>query len=158
MEQRLTQIFTDFFLQNRWKSAFIVVSFFVFPSFVQAQKLAVISPEKSELTNNFSDKLEASLSKKFRVLDASMSETAFRSVAVENVFNQTIEEAKTIGAAVGCDYFLLIKAQNQRRVSLTKNEYFESFAPVFAVSTRTGRLVFWKMLSFEAAKQIEAEK
>lgn len=158
MKQRLTQICTDFFLQNRWKSAFIVVSFFVFSSFVPAQKLAVILPEKSELTTKFSEKLETSLSKKFRVLDASMSETAFRSVAVENVFNQTIEEAKTIGAAVGCDYFLLVKAQNQRRISILKGEYFESFAPIFAVSARTGRLVFWKMLSFEASKQSEAEK
>lgn len=127
-----------------------------FPLF--AQKVAVIVPEKSETAQNFADKLEASLSSKFKVLDASMSETAFRSVAVEGVFNQTTDEAKTIGAAVGCDYFLLVKAQDQRRVSLAKGEYFESFAPIYVVSARTGRLVFWKMQTFEAVKQSDANK
>lgn len=118
----------------------------------------MIVPEKSETAQKFADKLETSLSSKFKVLDASMSETAFRSVAVESVFNQTTDEAKTIGAAVGCDYFLLVKAQDQRRVSLERGEYFESFAPVYVVSARTGRLVFWKIQTFEAVKQIDANK
>ena len=118
----------------------------------------MIVPEKSETAERFAEKLEASLSSQFKVLDASMSETAFRSVAVENVFNQTADEAKTIGAAIGCDYFLLVKAQDQRRVSLAKGEYFESFAPVFVVSARTGRLIFWKMQTFEAVRQNDANK
>ncbi|MCD9185762.1 MAG: energy transducer TonB [Pyrinomonadaceae bacterium] len=143
---------------NPCESALIVVSLFFFASIAYGQKVAVIVPEKSETAQNFADKLETSLSAKFRVPDASMSETAFRSIEVENVFNQTIEEAKTIGTAIGCDYFLLVKAQDQRRVSLAKGEYFESFAPVYVVSARTGRLVFWKMQTFEAVRQSDANK
>ena len=159
MKQRLTRIFADLFLKNNpCRSALIVVSFFFFASIAYAQKVAVIVPEKSETAERFAEKLEASLSSQFKVLDASMSETAFRSVAVENVFNQTADEAKTIGAAIGCDYFLLVKAQDQRRVSLAKGEYFESFAPVFVVSARTGRLIFWKMQTFEAVRQNDANK
>ena len=144
--------------KNLCESALIVVSLFLFVSIVRAQKVAVIVPEKSETAQRFADKLEISLSSKFKVLDASMSETAFRSVEVENVFNQTREEAKIIASAIGCDYFLLVRAQDQRRVSLAKSDYFESFAPVFVVSARTGRLVFWKMQTFEALKQSDANK
>lgn len=144
--------------RNLCKSAVIVVSLFFFVSIVKAQKVAVIVSGKDETAQRFAEKLETSLSVKFKILDASMSETAFHSVAVENVFNQTIEEAKIIGSAVGCDYFLLVKAQDQRRVSLAKGDYFESFAPVFVVSARTGRLVFWKMQTFEALKQSDANR
>lgn len=129
---------------------------FTFPLF--AQKLALIVPEKTIQNKAFAEKLETSLSGQFRILDNSLSETAFRSVELENVFNLTNIESKNVGAVIGCDYFLLIKAVNQRRSSLSKNDYYESFAVIYAVSSRTGRLVFWKIQSFEAEKQSNAEK
>lgn len=139
------------------KAALICV-LLVGPLSAQAQKIAVIIPEKTDLSGKFAEKLETSLSAKFKVLDASLSEAAFRSVTVENVFNLTTDEAKTIGAAIGCDYFLLFEARNQRRAALSKPDYYESYAPVYVASARTGRLVFWKMQSLEAANPIDAEK
>jgi TonB family protein len=43
-----------------------------------------------------------------------------------------------------------LKSENLRRASLSKPVYFESYATVYLVSTRTGRLIFWTLKSFEA--------
>lgn len=123
-----------------------------------AQKIAVLTPEKTDLSESFAEKLTASLSAKFKVLDSSLSETAFLSANPEKPFNLTAEEAKIIGAAIGCDFFLLVKSENLRRFSFEKKEYFESYAAVYLVSSRTGRMVFWKLQSFNGYESKTADK
>jgi TonB family protein len=127
-------------------------------STLSAQKLAVLVPEKNGQSTNFAEKLETSLSGKLKVLDASLSETAFRTESYANPFNLTTTESKIIGAAIGCDYFLLVKAANQRRSTFGKPEFYESYAAVYVVSARTGRLVFWKLSSVEAETPAKADK
>ena len=123
-----------------------------------AQKIAVLVPEKTGHSEKFAEKFQNSLSVKFNVLDSSLSETAFRSAAFENSFNLSIVEAKNIGAAIGCEYFFLVKSASQRRSSFGKEEFYESYAAVYVVSSRTGQLAVWKLQTFEAAKPEKAEK
>ena len=87
-----------------------------------------------------------------------MSEAAFLSTEHKTPFNLSTIEAKNIGAAIGCNYFLLVKAENLTRFSFEKNEYQESYAAVYLVSSRTGRLIFWKLIKGEAEKSEEADK
>jgi TonB family protein len=123
-----------------------------------AQKIAVLTPEKTALSESFAEKLAASLSGKFKILNSSLSETAFLSASPEKPFNMTTDEAKIVGAAIGGDFFLLVKSENLRRYSSEKKEYFESYAAVYAVSARTGRLVFWKLQSFNGYNSKDADK
>lgn len=145
-----------------YKSFFALVHFcvcaviLISPLF--AQRLAVLVPEENPTVKIFAEELETSLSAKFKILDNSLSAAAFRSVEVENVFNLNNIEAKNIGAVIGCDYFLLVKAATQRRAAISKNDYYESFAFIYVVSSRTGRLVDWRLKSFEAENQSKAEK
>jgi hypothetical protein len=131
---------------------------FILCASVSAQKIAVLTPEKTGASESFAENLKTSLAEKFRVLNSSLSETAFLSASVEKPFNMTTEEAKNTGAAIGCDFFLLVRSENLRRFSLEKKEYFESYAAVFAVSARTGRLVFWKLQNFNGDDSKTAEK
>lgn len=130
----------------------------IFTLDVAAQKIAVLIPEKTEQSAGFAEKLETSLSAKFKVLDSSLSETAFRSADYETPFNLTTKEAKIIGARLGCEYFLFIKAANQRRSTFAKPEFYESYAAVYVISSRTGRLVFWKLQNFEEETPAKADK
>jgi len=130
---------------------------FVFPLFAQ-QKIAVLIPDKSLQSQMLMPKLKTFLAQNFKVLDDSLSEAAFRSVTYENPFNLSLKEAKNLGTAIGCDYFLLVKTQTLRRYSFEKKEFYESFAAVYMVSSRTGRLVFWKLATFEAEDSQNAEK
>ena len=127
-----------------------------FPVF--AQKIAVLTPDQTVGSQIFAARLEKSLSQNYNILDASLSEAAFRSNSYENPFNLSSTEAKNIGARVGCNYFLLVKYETLRRSSFKKDEYYESYAVIYAVSSRTGNLVFWKLNSFEADKPSAAEK
>lgn len=87
-----------------------------------------------------------------------MSDAAFRSTPIDNPFNLTAEESKRIGSAIGCDYFLLVRSANLRRSSTQRPEYYESNAVIYAVSSRTGRLVLWRLQKFEASKPADAAK
>ncbi|HSK72178.1 MAG TPA: hypothetical protein VK892_10815, partial [Pyrinomonadaceae bacterium] len=138
-------------IKNNLRSSVFVCGFiFLFSINSAAQKIAVLVPEKNKQSQDFAERLETSLGEKFKILDTSMSETAFRSVKFENPFNLYKTEAKLIGAVIGCDYFLLVKSQTLRRASLSKPDYFESYAVIYVVSSRSGRLIFWKLASFEA--------
>ncbi len=140
-------------------SAFICGSIIILSAVTFAQsRIAVIAPEKNSLNQKFTEELETALSPDFKIYDDSLSEAAFFSAKHKTPFNLSTEEAKNIGASIGCDYFLLIKAENLTRYSFEKKEYQESYAAVYVVSSRTGRLVFWKLINGEAQKSDEAEK
>ncbi len=136
----------------------LLTAFCLLLTTAHAQKIAILTPEKSGLSESFAENLKAPLAEKFKVLNSSMSEAAFLSAGVEKPFNMATGEAKIVGAAIGCDFFLLVKSENQRRFSLEKKEYFESYAAVYAVSARSGRLVFWKLSSFNGYEESAAQK
>ncbi len=137
-------------------SLFIVL--FGIPSQIPAQKLAILTPEKTPLTEKFAGGVNVSPTSKLVILDNSLSETAFKSVAIENAFNMTASEAKRIAAVIGCDYFLMVRTGSLRRSSFEKPEYYEAFSVLYLVSGRTGRLSFWDLRSFEANSTVEAAK
>ncbi len=91
------------------------------------------------------------------VLDRGMSAAAARGIGYAGSLNLTLAEARTLGSAVGCDFYLAGDAQTIRRSSSARPVYFESYASVFVVSARTGRLVAWERPAAEAATAEEAE-
>ena len=159
-EKRRYEIFRSFspFLLFSSSPLLGCVFALIFAFQTQAQKIAVIAPEKIGQSEVFAEKLADSLAEKSKIIDSSLSATAFVSANFATPFNLTTLEAKNVGAAIGCEYFLLIKAANMRRASLQRRENFESYAAVFVVSSRTGRLVFWKLQRFEAETPNEADK
>ena len=92
------------------------------------------------------------------VLDRGMSAAAARGVGYAGSLNLTLADARALGAAVGCDFYLAGDAQTIRRSSSAFPVYFESYASVFVVSARTGRLVTWDRLAMEAGDAAEAER
>lgn len=130
---------------------------FCLPLSANAQKVAVLSPDKNLQSQTFADNLANSLSERFKILDSSLSGAAFSSLEVENPFNLSISEAKNIGARIGCHYFILVKSETSRRSSFQKNEYYESSVAVYVVSSRTGRLIFWKLNDVEEDSPKNAE-
>jgi len=140
------------------KAVFILLTAHCLLLTARAQKIAILTPEKNGVSESFADDLKTSLKGDFKVLNSALSEAAFLSASVEKPFNMTTEEAKIVGEAIGCDFFLLVKSENLQRFSLEKKEYFESYAAVYAVSARTGRLVLWKLYSFKGFEKKAAEK
>jgi TonB family protein len=90
--------------------------------------------------------------------DRDESRAAARGAGYSGSLNMTLDEARDLGGALGSDFYLTGDAQTLRRSPSTGPHYFEAYASVFVVSSRTGRLVLWDRPSFEAASPEEAEK
>lgn len=120
--------------------------------------VALLAPGEAETARLVAEKLRDRLARQFRMIDRELGGTAFRSFAYQNPFNLSQNEAINLGAAIGCRYFLLIRADVQRRASLEKDDFFEAYAAVYTVSSRTGRLIDWRLVSFASPEFERAEK
>lgn len=142
---------------NLVSAAVAVVLLFSLVTPVSAQRISVLVPNPSNLSAKYSESITDSLRANFKVNDPSMDLTAFSSLNIENPFNLTTVKSMEIGRVLGCDYFVLIKTGTQRRVSAELKDYFEAFAAIYLVSSRTGELVFWNLKSFPAENESVAE-
>jgi TonB family protein len=100
---------------------------------------------------------EAGGSLKLSTLDRDMARAAARGAGYAGSLNMTLAEARALGSSIGCDFYVTGDAQTIRRSSSARPVYFESYASVFIVSSRTGRLVFWERPSAEADTSASAE-
>jgi TonB family protein len=91
------------------------------------------------------------------LLDRDLARAAARGTGYSGSLNLTLAEARSLGAAIGCDFYLTGDAQTVRRSASERPVYFESYASVFLVSTRTGRLVLWDRPAAEADKPEQSE-
>ncbi|MCA1817219.1 MAG: TonB family protein [Acidobacteria bacterium] len=93
------------------------------------------------------------------VLSRAQSRAAARGVGYRGSLNLTLEDARSLGAAAGCDFFFAGDADTVRRSpGGARPDYFESYASLFLVSSHTGRLALWERLSAEASSTDAAEK
>jgi TonB family protein len=113
---------------------------------ISAQRIAILYPEQSGLAGSAGAVMEKSLrSTGATIVDAALANAAFSSAAIDQPFNLDLDEARRVGAAIGCDGFILIRSETLQRTSSATPTYFESYAAIFAVSSRTGHLVWWHL-------------
>jgi TonB family protein len=91
------------------------------------------------------------------LLDRGMARAAARGAGYAGSLNMTLAEARSLGASIGCDFYVTGDAQTIRRSSSARPVYFESYASVFIVSSRTGRLVLWERTAAEGETAERAE-
>lgn len=140
------------------RSFSILSLIFGFACWAAAQRVAIVTPDRSDKSRSFSEKLGSELATTLRVLDRDLAESAYRATQTETPFNLTTDEAKRSGAVIGCDAVILVRAANQRRSSFEREEYYEAFAVIYVVSSRTGRLLLWLLPSYEAGRPEQAER
>jgi TonB family protein len=123
-------------------------------------RLAVLNFGNASLGRPASDKLAANLKLEtsLALMDQDQARAAASGVGYGSSLNLALTEARDLGAAIGCDFFVVGDAQTLRRSPSTGQVYFESYASVFVVSARTGRLVFWRRPNFRAATPDAAEQ
>jgi TonB family protein len=87
---------------------------------------------------------ETSAAKGISLVDQSLATAAARGNGFQGSLKLTTQEARDLGAAIGCDFFVIGDADTMRRSPSTGPAYFESYASIFIVSARTGRLILWE--------------
>lgn len=94
----------------------------------------------------------------FKLVDREAVRAAARGAGYAGSLNLTLKEARDLGAAIGCDFFITGDAQVLRRSPSTGPIYYEAYASIFAVSARSGRLLWWERPAFEAQSPEDALK
>jgi TonB family protein len=117
-----------------------------------AQRTAVLTPDNTGQSEAFASRLESELDGKLQLLDDALARSAFGSFELENPFNLTTDDGKKIAAAIGCDFFVLVRSSTVRRSSSERPEYYEANAAIFVVSGRTGRLIWFDLIRSETSK------
>jgi len=96
--------------------------------------------------------------REFTVIDRDQATAAALGAGLDGSLNLTTQQARDIGSAMDCDFYFIGEAQTLLRSPSTKSPYYESYAAIFLVSARTGRLVLWERPSVERDTPQEAEK
>jgi TonB family protein len=126
----------------------------------QRIRVAVLDFGETETGGRAAGKLASALSSARDLLIVARDESraAASGVGYRGSLNMSLQEARDLGAAIGCDFYITGDAQTLRRSSSARPVYYEAYAAIFLVSAHTGRLITWERPSFEAAKPDEAEK
>ncbi len=122
-------------------------------------EIAVVGFGDSETARKATEQIgESFRANQFRIIDSDRARAAANGVGYKGSLNLTLEEARNLASAIGCDFFITGDAQTLRRSPSTSPVYFESYASLFLVSARTGKLVFWERQEFRRPTAIEAER
>jgi TonB family protein len=110
--------------------------------------------------NKVSDTLSRSLlarsASMLQIVNRDLTRAAARGAGYSGSLNLTRTEARDLGNGIGCDFYLAGRAETLRRSSSTNATYYEAYAGVFLISTRTGRLVLFDFTKIEAPNAANA--
>lgn len=122
--------------------------------------VAVLDFGDTETGARASEALQGALAadSKLILADRALVRTAARGVGYTGSLNMTLSEARDLGAAIGCDFFITGDAQTLRRSPSIGAAYYEAYASVFVVHAATGKLLMWNRTHVEAASPAEADR
>ncbi|MFY9609763.1 MAG: energy transducer TonB [Blastocatellia bacterium] len=112
------------------------------------------SPEHSTaLAGKAESILNSSLGSDSRVslVDESIVQPALKGVGYDASINMSRDEARKLGSAIGCDFFITGKLETFTRSDRVAEEHEEAFIGVMIVDGRTGALAMFDFISEKAA-------
>ncbi len=97
-----------------------------------------------------------SLGAEFCLLDEEQTRAAMRGSGYAGSLNLSRQEARALGMSLGCDFYILGKVQLLRRIASAEEFYYEAYAGLFIVETRTGGLISFAFERTQAATESQA--
>jgi TonB family protein len=94
----------------------------------------------------------------FQAIDRDWVRAAALGAGYRGSLNLTLQEARDLGSAIGCDFFFTGEAGTELRTPADGPPYSESHAAIYLVSARTGRLALWERPSVQRPTPEEAER
>src|SRR2546428_1792963 len=102
--------------------------------------------------------LSEALSRDPRVafVDQSIVRPALAGIGYDGSINMSKDEARKLGAAIGCDFFIIGKAEVLTRSEHENESHEEAYTGVMIVDGRTGALADFEFISEKAATRESA--
>lgn len=158
-------------MRSQWPLILLLLAFSLMPARAAPQAperrvtVAVLDFGEAETGRRVADRVAELLKEmgasgraKIALVDRDLARAAARGAGYGGSLNLTLREARDLGAAIGCDFYVTGDAQTIPRSSLATPLYQEAYASIFVVSARTGKLLLWDRPLAEAATMEEAER
>jgi len=84
------------------------------------------------------------------LIDPSIVQSALLGIGYDGSINMSKDEARKLGAAIGCDFFIVSKAEALTRSEHENESHEEAYAAVMIVDGRTGALTAFDFISNKA--------
>jgi TonB family protein len=125
-----------------------------------ALRIAVLSFGSTTIAESARTRLGAAMaaSPGVAMVDGDLAQVAAAGAGYEGSLNLTRQEAEDLGSAIDCDFYLIGDVQTLRRSPSTGPAFLESYATIFIVSARTGRLIHWDRVTRTGPTAAESEK
>ena len=123
-------------------------------------RVAVLDFGKTAFSKLATDKVRTAFrsTPNIQLIDRDLSRAAALGVGYTGSLNLSLPEARNLGAAIETDFYIIGDAQALRRSSFESPVYYDSYASIFVISSRTGRLLFWERPTFRAETANAAEE
>jgi TonB family protein len=123
-------------------------------------KIAVLDFSETSTGKLASEKVATTLRSipSLSVVDRDLARAAALGAHYTGSLNLELSAARDLGAAIGCDFFVLGESQTVRRSPSTGSVYFESYAAAFLVSARSGKLIAWERPNVKDSTSTGAER
>lgn len=125
-------------------------------------RIALVGVTSSIATDSRSveSALAQALSRDSRVVlvDQSIVQPARAGIRYDGSINMSKDEARKLGAAIGCDFFIVGKAEIITRSELENESHEEAYVGVMVVDGRTGALAIFDFVSNKASLRDAAQQ
>lgn len=111
-----------------------------------------------------SDRFTSALAEKFSaaecvmLLDKAQTQPAVKAFGYDGSINLSLDEARQLGAAVGCDFFIIGKTDAAERSERANESHYESIVGVMLVDSRSGALAYFDFILEKAKSGDEAQR
>lgn len=92
------------------------------------------------------------------LIDPSIVRPALVGIGYDGSINMSRDEARKLGAAIGCDFFVVGKAEALTRSERENESHEEAYAGVMIVNGRTGALTVFDFISNKASTREAAQQ
>ena len=126
-------------------------------------RIALVGITRSNATTDIrsvESALAEALSRDSRValVDQSIVRPALAGIGYDGSINLSKDEARKLGAAIGCDFFIVGKAETIPRSELENESHEEAYVGVMIVDGRTGGLAVFDFISKQASMREAAQQ
>jgi hypothetical protein len=90
---------------------------------------------------------------KYSPVDPAQSLAAVRGIGYRGSLNLTLDEARALGAAIGCDYYFVGRIDVPRRLGANNESYYEAVVGIYLVESRRGRLALFDYVRARGADE-----
>jgi protein TonB len=94
--------------------------------------------------------------KKVSLLESALVDSAAKGFGYDGSLNLTLDQARNLGAAIGCDYYILGRGRLEPQSRGADQFVHRAWLALFLVDARSGRLANFEFLLYERSDPAEA--